>query len=359
MDGTPNTLGTPCEIRLALLAFLARELELDGDDDEQLDEHTPLLAWGIISSLTMASLLTFIRERFEVHVQSDSVTVENFENVAAITAMVEAHRAGEVAAPTASTITSEWHDLRDDRRMHCLSVRGQAEPPWVLLPGLGNSASSWTGVLAALAGEREALAVDLVGFGVSTGADDLDVRDHCALLDELLERRFGQREVVLVASSAGSLIALERARRHPKSTAALVLVGFGLIPEPQAWLAGLERLWQRPEQFLECAYFRPPRLDEALRTQIAATTTGPAFRAFLRPGDLDAAAFAGIRVPTLFVAGREDRIVGIDAIRAGAEQIPGASFVELARCGHLPGTEQPDETIDSIEAFMREAGISA
>lgn len=69
-----------------LLRFIGDDL-LGGAQD--LNATTPLLALGVIDSLSMVSVMTFIRERFGVEVPNDSVTVSNFETVEAIAAMVE------------------------------------------------------------------------------------------------------------------------------------------------------------------------------------------------------------------------------------------------------------------------------
>jgi acyl carrier protein len=69
-----------------ILEYVVGEILGDAND---LDADTPLLALGIIDSLSMVSVMTFIRERFGVEVPNDAVTVENFESVRAIAGMVE------------------------------------------------------------------------------------------------------------------------------------------------------------------------------------------------------------------------------------------------------------------------------
>lgn len=69
-----------------ILEYVAGEILGEAHD---LDADTPLLALGIIDSLSMVSVMTFIRERFGVEVPNDAVTVENFESVRAIARMVE------------------------------------------------------------------------------------------------------------------------------------------------------------------------------------------------------------------------------------------------------------------------------
>lgn len=69
-----------------LLEYIGEEL-LGGAND--LDANTPLLAHGVIDSLSTVSVITFIRERFGVEVPNDAVIVNNFETVTAIAAMVD------------------------------------------------------------------------------------------------------------------------------------------------------------------------------------------------------------------------------------------------------------------------------
>ena len=81
----------------ALLQFLQDEI-LDGQGE--LDEGTPLLEYGVIDSLSMVSVLSFIRARFGVEVRSDSITVSNFENVNALARMVAELSARQDSRPS-------------------------------------------------------------------------------------------------------------------------------------------------------------------------------------------------------------------------------------------------------------------
>jgi acyl carrier protein len=53
------------------------------DDDEQLVES------GIIDSLGVMSLLSFLEERFSIQIPSEDLVPENFATVATITTLVE------------------------------------------------------------------------------------------------------------------------------------------------------------------------------------------------------------------------------------------------------------------------------
>jgi pimeloyl-ACP methyl ester carboxylesterase len=56
-------------------------------------------------------------------------------------------------------------------------------------------------------------------------------------------------------------------------------------------------------------------------------------------------------VSTLVVWGEADRICDPDYGRAYAAAIPGAQFRLLARTGHLPQLETPDQLLDAVRDF--------
>jgi len=66
--------------------FLAEEA-LDGDASE-LELSTPLLQLGIIDSLKMLSLVSFIESTFGVEVSENDLVPDNFQSIEAITNMV-------------------------------------------------------------------------------------------------------------------------------------------------------------------------------------------------------------------------------------------------------------------------------
>jgi acyl carrier protein len=71
-----------------LHAFVATEL-LNGDARD-LDETTPLLAWGVLDSMAMIQLTEFIEQELEVTIPTDELLDSaNLETLATITQMVE------------------------------------------------------------------------------------------------------------------------------------------------------------------------------------------------------------------------------------------------------------------------------
>ena len=59
--------------------FVVDEL-LDGRDTG-LDDHTPLLAWGVLDSLSVNQLLSFTHERLGIEVPQNEVTPDNLRDL--------------------------------------------------------------------------------------------------------------------------------------------------------------------------------------------------------------------------------------------------------------------------------------
>jgi acyl carrier protein len=66
--------------------FVVSEL-LDGRDTG-FDEHTPLLAWGVLDSLSVNQLLSFTSERFGIDVPPGDVSPDNLKDLDAYVAML-------------------------------------------------------------------------------------------------------------------------------------------------------------------------------------------------------------------------------------------------------------------------------
>jgi pimeloyl-ACP methyl ester carboxylesterase len=60
-----------------------------------------------------------------------------------------------------------------------------------------------------------------------------------------------------------------------------------------------------------------------------------------------------VRVPASIVAGAEDTYLKTETLRATADAIVGARYVELQRVGHLPMLEAPEQTADALSTFAQ------
>jgi clorobiocin biosynthesis protein CloN5 len=72
--------------------FVAKEL-LNGDARE-LDAETPLLAWGILDSMSLIRLTDFIEEELKVQIPTDALADSaNLQNLGTIARMVTKYAA--------------------------------------------------------------------------------------------------------------------------------------------------------------------------------------------------------------------------------------------------------------------------
>ena len=348
-----------------LAAFTNKTIMMD--EASGIDADTPILDMGILDSLSMVSLLTYIQTQFGVHIPNEEITPDNFETLYALAELTVSMYGGETAVAThkesalveavrlleSSGIERQITTLSPGEEIHTLRISGE-QPTWVLLPGLGNPSSSWGTVLQSLEGDNEAIAIDFAGFGLShTQKERPTFYDHVEATIAMLEKT-ATPPFVLVGSSAGAMVATEIARRKPGWVQALVITGFGLIADTASWWQRLMNLSDSPERFMQAAYYHPPVLTETLHELIDDVLNRPAYRSFLE-GDGFAAmqtTFDDITVPTLFVAGEDDGIIGETAVRAAAEAVPQAKLEWLARCGHFPPVEQPEELIYTIRNFL-------
>ena len=253
--------------------------------------------------------------------------------------------------------------------------------PVLMLHGLGGTKASFLPSIAALAPSFRTVAVDLLGFGDSDkplGASygpQFQARAVEQLLDALeLERSH------FVGHSMGGRIALELGFEHADRTHGLVL-----MTPAMAWLR--ERRWApylrwiRPELGLiqvaprgavepfmrwlipgaDTSWGRSA-IDEFVRTYTSARGRA-AFYAAARNIYLDEphgedgfwVRLSTLAPDSLFIWGRQDRLVPLGFIKHVERALPRAEHVEL-ECGHLPQIERPRETHAAIARFLTRRG---
>src|SRR5437763_1704506 len=246
-----------------------------------------------------------------------------------------------------------------------VEVRGDG-PPLLLVHGFPFDRTMWRHQLAALARWKR-IAPDLRGAGVSSAAavgDGASVTryadDLVAILDAL-----GVGAAAVCGLSLGGYVTFELLRRHADRVSAVLLVD--TKHEPDAPAAKRERdelaaLTERdgPDALvgrLEPKLLAPetqPEVVEQVRA-MARRWSVPglvgALRA-LRDRPDSTETLRQIRVPTLVLAGSEDRIAPAAGARAMAALIPNAQFHVVPAAGHLAPLEQPLATTRVIADFL-------
>ena len=216
----------------------------------------------------------------------------------------------------------------------------------------------WAPQLAGLADTARVIAVDLPGHGTTGGAGCRRVDDYATWLLGVLEGLALDR-VVLGGHSMGGAIAQTVALARPDRLSGLVLVGTGarlrVLPRILELFRAGSPLGAELVGSLAYNSGSPSaavvEAERALRETAAVVTLGD----FMACDRFDAmTTLEAIRVPTLVLVGRDDRLTPPKYARFLADTIPGARLVEIESAGHFPQLEQPAAVNAALRAFLSE-----
>lgn len=244
---------------------------------------------------------------------------------------------------------------------------GHGGAPVILLHGIGAGAEMFAPQLAGLASSHDVIGWNLPGYGGTELAGPMSFESLSdgllALFDEL-----GLDRAVIVGHSIGGMVAQEFAARHPQRVRALVLSAttsaFGsrdgafqkkFVADRLAPLDAGRTMAELAGQFVPGLVGSAADPD-AVPAAIAAMSRVPddTFRAAIRClATFDRRAdLTRISVPTLLIAGEEDRNAPEPTMRKMAERIAGARLVVLPGIGHLAPLECPDVFTDHLRGFL-------
>lgn len=250
------------------------------------------------------------------------------------------------------------------------SIAGAIERVSILffLHGVGGSHAVWDRQLPFFnARGHRAVAWDQPGYGGRPVAEPYDLETIAGALRGEIEA-LGAEPVVLVGHSMGGFVAQEAYARFPQLVKALVLCftsasfgGTGSDFARQFVAARIGPLDQGKSMAEIAARLMPTMRGarsiaggiehaERLMAAVPPATYRKAVQlltTFDRRAQLPA-----IRVPTLLIAGSEDRTAPASVMERMAAKIPGAEFVTLAGCGHLGPMDQPEEFNEALRDFL-------
>jgi sigma-B regulation protein RsbQ len=264
---------------------------------------------------------------------------------------------------------------------HHVHVTGRGTRPIVFAHGFGCDQQMWRFVAPAFEAEWQVVLFDHVGAG---GADPAayDAARHATLAgyaDDVVSiaEALDLRDAVLVGHSVSATIAMLAAIRAPERFAELVLVGPSpcYLNDPPGYQGGFGRadldglLALMVQNYTAWADALAPtivgRADSGERTRelrdsFCAMDPDVAL-AFARATFLEdhRATMRQVPVPALILQCSEDAIAPATVGAWLRDELPGATFHQLAAVGHCPHMTHPAETIAAIQAYLASRRVTA
>ncbi len=235
-------------------------------------------------------------------------------------------------------------------------------PALVLLHGLGMDMRIWDEVIPRLPPALRIIRVDLRGHGTSFCPDPpykmgALVRDVENLLDTL-----ELRDCALLGLALGGMVAQGLAVKRMDMVRGLILSNTcARAGQPDAWHTRARAVQEGGMGVI---------VDEVLARWFAKGVETSPWRAMLLEQNPEGyagccAAIAGtdfytptsgLRLPTLGIAGTEDRAIPPDLVRETVNLIPGARMELIRHAGHVPCVEQPIAYATILSDFLEEIG---
>lgn len=250
-----------------------------------------------------------------------------------------------------------------DGALHVQVTGPEAAPAVVFANSLGTDLRLWDRVLPLLPPDLRYVRYDKRGHGLSLQTDGQRITDHAQDAIAVIEQ-IARGPVVFVGLSIGGLIGQVVADQRPDLLRALVLSNTAAkLGTAESWQAridavtalGIEGIADAVmERWFAPAFRATP--DLALWRAMLTRTPAKGYTAActaLATAD-QRGATAGLRLPTLVLAGDMDGASPSAVVRQTADLIPGAQFHEIPGAGHLPPVETPAAWAAFVAAFLKE-----
>ena len=257
-------------------------------------------------------------------------------------------------------------------------------PIFLFLHGFASSLYTWHEVMGPLGQPGWSISLDRPAFGLTERPNRgtwknnnvYSPQEQVNLFVDFLDK-FNIDSAIIVGHSSGGALAVQLALDHPDRIDALILVGPAIIRE------GGAPLWTRPllftpqlnrvgpllmrqlsgasgSSFVQSTWNDPNLIDDetikAYQKGIQVNNWDRALWEFTRTNQrlnlLDE--LNNVNVPTLVIAGSNDKIVSVGDAELIAQAIPGSTFEILNKCGHVPQEECPYTFLTIVQEWLAE-----
>jgi len=229
--------------------------------------------------------------------------------------------------------------------------------PIVFIHGSGGNAGPWQKVMNGLADDYASLAVDLPGHGESHGEGMKSIQEYGNFMKDFLDA-FGMESVVLGGHSMGGAIVQDFALQYPQKLKALLLIGTGarlrVLPEALEMNRKLA-FGEIPAKFFPWGFAgkTSPEIIAEGEREWAKTGSKVRYYDFLACDQFDImGGLEKIRLPTLILCGREDRLTPVKYSEFLNKKIAGSRREVLEDAGHMVMLEAPKALSRTILSFL-------
>jgi pimeloyl-ACP methyl ester carboxylesterase len=251
-------------------------------------------------------------------------------------------------------------------------------PVVILVHGLGGSAVNWKKNIRPLAKKFRVIALDLPSFGKSEMPKvdwDKTIYDLMVAFLKKFLRALGLKRFVLVGESMGGGVVTAFALKYPGMVEKLVIVdgaSFGrevslyrllalpIINRIMMWLTSQEAIARRlatlvvqdtstldDESFYAYIHWQgKPEIQEIT------TRVGPRALSLAGQQWLFIDRLKELRLPTLVIWGKNDRLVPLKHGLRAHRLIKGSKLAVFDHCGHVPNMEKPEEFNKVLFKFL-------
>jgi pimeloyl-ACP methyl ester carboxylesterase len=235
------------------------------------------------------------------------------------------------------------------QELHYQQVPGQGGS-LIFLHGSGGRAEHWSKQMQL---GPTCIALDLPGHGRSGGEAQLRIEDYAAWVRDFLQILKPPRPVFAAGFSMGAAISLRLALDHPEILDGLILMGTGQrMKVMPTFLEELHQGRSDPE-FVRLGFSgaAPAQLVNGVVQDFAAAGAAVLYADFSACNDFDVTGqLDHMTLPTLVIAGAEDRLTPLKLAQYVADHIPGAQLEVIPAAGHFVMMEQPGE----VNRLMRD-----
>ncbi|MBQ2260186.1 MAG: 3-oxoadipate enol-lactonase [Loktanella sp.] len=256
--------------------------------------------------------------------------------------------------------------IRDGVTLHYQITGPEDGAPVVFANALGTTLAIWDQVVAHLPPGLRIIRYDMRGHGQSDAPDGPYTMGQLISDAEAVCTAAGIRDALFVGLSVGGMVAQGLAVKRPDLIRALVLSNTAAkIGNPKLWQDRIDTVRTKGlpalsdtvlQRWFGRSFYGTPAMDpwramlEATPVQgYTGTCAAIAGTDFYTPT-------AGLRIPTLGIAGSEDGSTPTDLVRETVDLIPGSQFILMRRTGHLPCVEDPQTYAAHLADFLKATG---